>query len=44
MALWRVLDYTSAPLCGAVKHPPKLTHVNSDIKVNSKPSGSGISR
>lgn len=22
MALWRVLDYTSAPLCGAVKHPP----------------------
>ena len=22
MALWRVLDYTSAPLRGAVKHPP----------------------
>ena len=22
MALWRVLDYTSATLCAAVKHPP----------------------
>ena len=42
MALWRVLDYTSAPLCGAVKHPPNNS-LNSDKKVNSKPSETGRS-
>ena len=31
MALWRVLDYTSAPLRGAVKHPPNNS-LNSDKK------------
>lgn len=42
MALWRVLDYTSAPLRGAVKHPPNNS-LNSDKKVNSKPSETGRS-
>ena len=31
MALWRVLDYTSAPLRGAVKHPP-----NTSLKLGYK--------
>ena len=31
MALWRVLDYTSAPLRGAVKHPP-----NNSLKLGYK--------
>lgn len=28
MALWRVLDKTSAPLRGADKHPPRPTERN----------------
>ena len=42
MALWRVLDYTSATLRVAVKHPPNNS-LNSDKKVNSKPSETGRS-
>ena len=42
MALWRVLDYTSATLRVAVKHPPNNLP-NSDKKVNSKPSETGRS-
>ena len=42
MALWRVLDYTSATLRGMVKHPQKNS-LNSDKKVNSKPSETGRS-
>ena len=42
MALWRVLDYTSAPLCGAVKHPPNNS-LKLGKKVNSKPSETGRS-
>ena len=42
MALRRVLDYTSAMLCVAVKHPPNNS-LNSDKKVNSKPSKTGRS-
>lgn len=36
------LTYTSAPLRGAVKHPPNNS-LNSDKKVNSKPSETGHS-
>ena len=36
------LTYTSAPLRGAVKHPPNNS-LNSDKKVNSKPSETGRS-
>ena len=42
MALWRVLDYTSATLRVAVKHPPNNS-LNSDKKTNSKPSETGRS-
>lgn len=38
MALWRVLDKTSAPLRGAVKHR-LTTRLNSVKRLNSKPSG-----
>ena len=40
MALWRVLDYTSATLRGAVKHC-QTTHLNSKKKVNLKPERNG---
>ena len=36
------MTYTSAPLRGAVKHPPNNS-LNSDKKVNSKPSETGRS-
>ena len=42
MALWRVLDYTSAPLCGAVKHPPNNS-LKLGKKTNSKPCETGRS-
>lgn len=42
MALWRGLDYTSAPLRGAVKHPPNNS-LKLGKKTNSKPSEMGRS-
>ena len=36
MELWRVLDYTSATLCVAVKHSPNNL-LNSNKKVNLEP-------
>ena len=42
MALWRVLDYTSAPLRVAVKHPPNNS-LKLGKKTNSKPSETGRS-
>lgn len=42
MAPWRVHDYTSATLRVAVKHPPNNS-LNSDKKINSKPSEMGRS-
>lgn len=42
MALWRVLDYTSAPLRGAVKYPPNNS-LKLGKKTNSKPSEMGRS-
>ena len=42
LALWRVLDYTSATLRVAVKHPPNNS-LKLGKKTNSKPSETGRS-
>ena len=43
MALWRVLDLYKRAASRRGQAPAKQTHLNSDKKVNSKPSETGRS-
>lgn len=43
MALWRVLDLYKRDASRRGQAPAKQTHLNSDKKVNSKPSETGRS-